>query len=111
MKLLKSTTKPLRLKPSLSFEKAVISYFVFKSKNLKDIEHAKSIIDRINGELKEIQINKKHLSQKVHYRNSKNLQRFIIEKHTVFFRIDLQKEELQVMYFVPAKRVKKKLTK
>lgn len=89
----------------------MIGYFVYKSKNLEDIEHAKSIIDQVNRKLKEIQINKKHLSQKVHYRNSKNLQRLIIEKHTIFFRIDLQKEELQVMYFVTSKRVKKKLTK
>lgn len=109
MKLLKSTTKPLKLKPSRSFENAIVSYFVYKSGSLEDIEYAKDIIDQVNEELKKIQKERKHLSQIVQYRNSKNLQRFIINNHTIFFRIDLKKEELQIMYFVASKRVKKKL--
>lgn len=71
--------------------------------------HFLLVIDTIVEQLKKIQVERKHLSQKVQYRNSKNLQRFVVEKHTIFFRIDLQKEELQVMYFVASKRVKKKL--
>lgn len=99
---------PLKIELSLSYKKAVSNYEVYKlSKN--EVVHFLGVIDLIVKELKKIQTTRKHLSQKVQYRNSKNLQRFIIENHTVFFRIDLEKEELQVMYFVASKRIKRKL--
>lgn len=103
--------KPLKRKLSQSFNNAIIKYFAYKSKSESDLEHADKIVDAIFDELEKILITKTHTSQKVQYRNSKDLKRFIIENHTVFFRIDLAKEELQVMYFVASKRVKKNLTR
>lgn len=101
--------KKLKLRLSISFKKAITDYYSYKSKTKRDILHADKVFDTIFDEFYKIQVNKKHLSRKVQYRNSKNLQRFVVNKHTIFFRIDLDKNELQVMYFVPSKRVKNPL--
>lgn len=97
----------LKLRSSISFENAITDYYAYKSKSKKDILHADRVLDVVFDILNKIQVDKKHLSQLVQYRNSKNLQRFTVEKHTIFFRIDLKKNELQVMYFVASTRIKK----
>lgn len=107
MKSARNSTQSLKLKSSISFEKALSDYFAFKSKNKSDLEHYEKKVDNIYDIFKQIQITQRHSSRKVTYGRSKDLQYFVIEKHAVLFRIT--QSTLHVLYFVPEKRIKKSL--
>lgn len=97
----------LTIKLSKSFENAFDKYAIFKSTKALETLHLIEKTYKIEERLEQIATIKKHTSRKVSYRNSKNIHYFIIEKHAVLFRIT--KTELQVLYFVAAKRIKKTL--
>lgn len=98
----------LKTKLSKSFIKSIESYKIYKSTSANETLHYISKIRKIYEALDKIAVDKKHLSRKVNYRNSKGLQYFVIEQHAVFFKIT--STELQVKYFVATKRIKKNLT-
>lgn len=107
MKYEESSTKSLKLKSSISFKKSFSDYFAYKSKSKEDLAHYEIKVDKIFEIFKQIQITHKHSSRKVTYGLSKDLQYFVVEKHAVLFKIT--KTTLQVLYFVPEKRIKKPL--
>lgn len=95
----------LSIKLSKSFIKAIQDYQVYKNTSIEETLHYIAKIEKIRKQLIKIATEKKHLSKKVQYRNSKQLQYFIIEQHAVFFKITAT--QLQVKYFVAVKRIKK----
>jgi hypothetical protein len=97
----------LQIKLSKSFQKALLSYSVYKTTTVAETEHYIAKINFIRHELIKIAKAKKHLSKKVSYRNSNNLNYFTYQQHIVFFKIT--ETELQVKYFVAAKRIKTSL--
>lgn len=97
----------LTIKLSKSFENAFEKYTIFKNTKALETLHLIEKTYKIEDRLEQIALHKKHSSRKVSFRNSKNTQYFTIEKHAVLFRIT--KTELQVLYFVAAKRIKKTL--
>lgn len=94
----------LSIKLSKSFVNAIQDYQVYKNTSAEETLHYISKIEKIRKQLIKIATEKKHLSKKVQYRNSKQLQYFIIEQHVVFFKITTT--QLQVKYFVAVKRIK-----
>lgn len=87
------------------FLKSLNSYFQYKEKSMKDVLHAKFKYHAIINKVVEISKNPSPLSKKVNYRNSKNLNYFIFQKHHILFK--LTSNHLQLMYFVASKRIKK----
>jgi hypothetical protein len=96
--------KALKVRFSKSFDNSLLSYKLYKH---SELVHFISKLKKITRELEKIAIQKKHLSKKVQYSNSKGLNYFVVEQHAVFFKIT--KTQLQVKYFVAVKRIKKPL--
>lgn len=83
--------------------KALDSYYEFKAKKI-ELLHAEKKVNTIRNTIKKIVNGELVLSKKVNYRNSKGLNYFVVEKHTIFFKV--KPRSINVLYFVPSLRIK-----
>jgi hypothetical protein len=91
---------------SKSFKKQVEKYLIYKD----SVQEKKQSFDKLNTIYFEVEKISKLTTfpcKKVQYRNSKNLQYFVFQKHHILFK--LTSTHLQLMYFVASKRIKKSL--
>ena len=104
----KATEMPKRkIIEGKAFTKAIDSYFLYKSNNFENLNHAKRKFIYIYQEIARISELNSFPCRKVKYRNSSNLQYFGFQKHLIFFK--LNEFEMQLKYFVAAKRIRKSL--
>jgi hypothetical protein len=96
-----------KLRLSNSFISAVKKYSIFKAENFEDFVHAEEKLQYIFDKISEISFQKNYIGKKVKYRNSKGLQYFTFQQHTIFFRLD--EHTLHLLYFVASKRIKTSL--
>ena len=92
---------------SRSFIKSVDNYFLFKSNNFSDLEHAKEKFLFIYHEIARISTLNVFPCRIVNYGRSNNMQYFEFQKHVILFKLNDTK--MEVKYFIASKRIKKTL--
>ncbi|MBX3164311.1 MAG: hypothetical protein KF900_07495 [Bacteroidetes bacterium] len=90
-----------------SFVKQLENWQEYKLENEEDLRHYIQKLRHITELIIEISELESYLGKKVNYRTSKKIQYFIYQQHVVFFR--LEPHQLTLLYFVAAKRIKRKL--
>jgi hypothetical protein len=89
-----------------SFVKQLKNWEAYKLQTEEDLKHYIAKIRFITQKIILISEQKSYPGKKISYRNSKQIQYFIHQKHVVFFRISSHK--MILLYFVAAKRIKAK---
>lgn len=95
-----------KIKLSKAFSNSIVNYLEYKTNNFTE-KQAFQKLELIYLLAKKIALQKNYPLKKISYKNSKNLQYFVVLEHAVLFK--LTEKEMELKYFVAVKRFKKPL--